>query len=122
MVPKGPMKGELEVLVKFDEAKCMLCWFVHHGQTHVTAQLLVRKLGKVLRIEDGGLRTNSPIPITVKEAQVLRVPSHQTLDAGKTVPVICCLATFNAGRVTRHERPNIGRKKQGARLRSSDTC
>mmetsp|Transcript_3655 Transcript_3655/g.8510 ORF Transcript_3655/g.8510 Transcript_3655/m.8510 type:complete len:291 (-) Transcript_3655:70-942(-) len=72
--------GGLQVLVQLDDTQDVLRSLVHNSETHVTAELLVGLLGEVLRIHDGALGADAPVPVGVDEPQALGVGGHQALD------------------------------------------
>mmetsp|Transcript_47160 Transcript_47160/g.106035 ORF Transcript_47160/g.106035 Transcript_47160/m.106035 type:complete len:288 (+) Transcript_47160:49-912(+) len=77
---EGPNEWRrLEVLVELDDSKDVLRLLVDNGEAHVTAQLLVGLLGKVLWVHDGALCADAPVPVGVDEAQVVGVAGHQRL-------------------------------------------
>ena len=67
----------LQVLIELNYTKDVLSSLVHNCQTHVTAQLLVGFLRQVLWVHNGALCTNPPVPISINEAQVVRIAGHQ---------------------------------------------
>mmetsp|Transcript_40952 Transcript_40952/g.76223 ORF Transcript_40952/g.76223 Transcript_40952/m.76223 type:complete len:274 (+) Transcript_40952:3-824(+) len=69
----------LEVLVQFDDAKNVPSTRCNHRETHITTELLVALLWEILRIHDGALRTNAPVPVGVDEAEVGGIACHQCL-------------------------------------------
>mmetsp|Transcript_9464 Transcript_9464/g.25675 ORF Transcript_9464/g.25675 Transcript_9464/m.25675 type:complete len:252 (+) Transcript_9464:271-1026(+) len=69
----------LQILVELDDAQDVLRRLVHDGQAHIAAKLLVGFLGQVLRVHDGALGTDAPIPVRVNEAQGVGVAGHQGL-------------------------------------------
>mmetsp|Transcript_75882 Transcript_75882/g.197641 ORF Transcript_75882/g.197641 Transcript_75882/m.197641 type:complete len:290 (+) Transcript_75882:118-987(+) len=70
----------LEVLVQLDDTEDVLSSLVYDRESHVAAKLLVGFLGQVLRVHDGALCTDAPVPVGVNEAQRIRVGRHQGLD------------------------------------------
>ena len=67
-----------QVLVQLNQAKSVLCRFVHESQLHVGTQLFVGQLQKILGNKDCGLCKDTPLPTAVETTQLLKIFPHAT--------------------------------------------
>ena len=59
--------------VQLNQAKSVLCRFVHESRLHVATQLFVEQLRKILGIKDCGFRKDAAIPTAVETTQLLKI-------------------------------------------------